>query len=80
MMSNFAPIFVIARAALVAALTALEGICEPNGRGIVISADGALSLFRETRGLRRVDSRGKGARPALRLFGFRSAIHRRERF
>jgi len=33
--------------AQVAALAALEGICEPNGRGIVISAGGALSLFRE---------------------------------
>jgi len=35
-------------AALVASLTALEDICESNGQGIVITAGGALSLFRET--------------------------------
>jgi hypothetical protein len=51
-------------AGLVAALTAREGICEPNGRGIVISAGSALSLFRETQSLDWVDSYGKGARPS----------------
>jgi len=55
---------------------ALEGICEPNGRGIVISAGGPLSLFREAQGLGWVDSKEK-ARGLLRLFGLRSAIHRR---
>ena len=66
-------------AAVVAALTALEGICEPDGRGIVISAGAALSLFQETEGLGWVDS-GEKARGLPRRFGFRSAIHRRERF
>jgi hypothetical protein len=49
-----------------------------NGRGIVITAGSALSLFRETKGLDWVDSREK-ARPAS-PFRFPSAIHRRQRF
>ena len=50
-----------------------------DGRGIVISASAPLSLFQETEGLGWVDS-GEKARGLLRRFGFRSAIHRRERF
>ncbi len=64
---------------LVAALTALEGICEPDSRAIVISVGGALSLFQDTDGLGWMDSKEK-TRGLLRRFGFRSAIHRRERF
>jgi len=66
-------------AALVAALTALEGICGPKGRG-----------YRHLVGRRSLAVPGNPERLAgwtagkkrglLRLFGFRSAIHRRERY
>jgi hypothetical protein len=64
--------------ALVAVITTLDGICAPNGRGIVISASRALSLFRKP-GPELGGRHRKGAQ-LLRLVGFRSAIHRRERF
>jgi hypothetical protein len=66
-------------AALVAALTALEVICEANNQSTVISTKGALTLFQTTEGLEWVDSKDK-ARALLRRLGLCSAIHRRERF
>jgi Protein of unknown function (DUF3631) len=66
-------------AALVAALTALEGMCEPNNRGVVIPANGALALFQTVENLGWVDTEDK-ARGLLRRLGFCSAIHRRDRF
>jgi Protein of unknown function (DUF3631) len=66
-------------AALIAALMALQGICEPNDGRVVISAGGALTLFQETEGLGWLDTKDK-ARALLRRLGFRSAIHRRDRF
>jgi len=66
-------------AAPIAALTALERICEPNHKCIVLSAGGALTLFQATEGLEWVDSKEK-VRAFLRRLGFRSAIHRQGRF
>jgi hypothetical protein len=65
-------------AALVAALTALQDICQPNN-GIAISAGSALTLFQKTDGLSWIDTNDK-ARSLLRRLGFRSGTHRRERF
>jgi hypothetical protein len=65
-------------AALVAALTALQGICEPNN-GIAISSGSALTLFQKTDGLSWIDTNDK-ARSLLRRLGFHSGTHRRERF
>ena len=42
-------------AALVAAITILDGICEPNGRRIVIAAAAICRCFQETRSLGWVD-------------------------
>lgn len=66
-------------AALVAALSAREGICAGEPGDIVVSAGGALSLFRETEVFDWVDTNEK-ARRMLHRLGFRSATHRRERF
>jgi hypothetical protein len=66
-------------AALVAGLTALKAIPRPNGRDPVISSSGALALFHQTERLSWIDTPDK-ARAFLRRLGFRSAVHRRERF
>jgi hypothetical protein len=58
---------------------ALQGICETEGRGIVISARGALEVFRQTEGLHAVGTL-ESTRSLLRRLGFNSAVHRRERF
>jgi hypothetical protein len=64
---------------LVAALSALKALGRPNGRDPVISSDGALTLFQRTEGLKWINTKDK-ARAFLRQLGFRSAVHRRERF
>jgi len=66
-------------ASLIAALSALEAIGAGEQRDTIISASGALSLFRETEGLEWVDTKEK-SRHLLRRLGFRSATYRRERF
>ena len=70
---------IVDEAGLSAALSALEGICPREPGDVVISAGGALSLFRETEGLEWVDTKEK-SRHLLRRLGFRSATHRSERF
>lgn len=60
-------------AALIAALMALEDICEPNQESVVISAAGAFTLFQTAENLGWVDTTDK-ARRLLRRLGFRSAI------
>ena len=66
-------------ARLVAALLALKALGRPKGKDPVISSGGAFALFQRTEGLTWIDSRDK-ARAFLRQLGFRSAVHRRERF
>jgi hypothetical protein len=57
-------------------LTALE---RPGGKDPVISASTALALFRQNGELNWIDTKDK-ARALLRRLGFRSAVHRTERF
>ena len=64
---------------MVEGLTALKAIARPNGRDLVISPNGALPLFQETEELRWINRKGK-ARAFLRRLGFRSGLHRLERF
>src|ERR1035437_8954456 len=66
-------------ASLIAALSALEAIGAGEQQDTIISASGALSLFRETQGLEWVDTKEK-SRHLLRRLGFRSATYRRDRF
>ena len=66
-------------ASLIAALSALEAIGAGEQQDTIISASGALSLFRETEGLKWVDTKEK-SRHLLRRLGLRSATYRRERF
>jgi hypothetical protein len=63
----------------IAALDALAGACADADR-IALSAAGAVALFRRQEELRRVCDGEVAARWLLRRLGFRSAIHRRERF
>ena len=66
-------------ALLVAELAAFRDICEQReNRSVVISAGGALSLFRRTDSLGWVVTKEK-ARGLLRRLGFRSGTHLRER-
>lgn len=66
-------------AALVAGLTALKGIARPNVPDLVISSSGALALFQQIEELEWIDTKDK-ARAFLRRLGFRSGVHRLERF
>ena len=66
-------------AALVAGLTRLKAITRTDGRDVVISANGALALFQQIEGLSWIDTKDK-ARALLRRLGFRSGVHRLERF
>lgn len=66
-------------AGLIAARAALNTLGRPNGRDPVISSVGALALFQRTDGLKWINTRDM-ARTLLRQLGFRSGIHRRERF
>jgi hypothetical protein len=66
-------------AALVAGLTALKGISRPNVPDRVISSSGALALFQQIEELEWIDTKDK-ARAFLRRLGFRSGVHRLERF
>jgi hypothetical protein len=66
-------------AALVAGLTTLQAIARPNGPDLVISSSGALALFQHTEELDWIDTKEK-ARAFLRRLGFRSGVHRLERF
>jgi hypothetical protein len=66
-------------ARLIGALSALKALGRPNGKAPVISSGGALSLFQRTKGLKWINTTDK-AQGILRQLGFRSAIHRRERF
>ncbi len=65
--------------ALLIGLNALQAITRRDGRNPVISSSGAFALFRRTDGLEWIDTKDK-ARAFLRRLGFRSGIHRRERF
>jgi hypothetical protein len=56
-----------------------NGICEPNDRGIVVLRGWRSVAARGNAGLGLRRQKGKSARPTAPL-GFRSAIHRRERF
>jgi hypothetical protein len=60
-------------------LSALQALTRRNGRDPVISSSGALALFQRTEGLEWIDTKDK-ARAFLRRLGFRSGIHRLERF
>jgi hypothetical protein len=68
-----------ADAALVAGLTALKAIARPNGPDLVMSSSGALALFQQTQGLEWIDTKDK-TQAFLRRLGFRSGVHRLERF
>lgn len=65
--------------ALLAGLTALQALAQPNGKDPVISSNGALALFQQTRGLESIDTMDK-VHAFLRRLGLRSAVHRIERF
>ena len=64
---------------LAAALRALKALERPGGKDPVISASAALALFRQNAELNWIDTKDK-ARALLRRLGFRSAVHRTERF
>jgi hypothetical protein len=66
-------------AASLIGLNALNAIIRKNGWDPVISSSGAFALFRRTDGLEWIDTKDK-ARAFLRRLGFRSGVHRLERF
>jgi hypothetical protein len=57
----------------------LKALERPGGKDPVISAGAALALFRQDAKLNSIDTKDK-ARALLRRLGFRSAVHRTERF
>ena len=57
----------------------LKALERPGGKDPVISAGAALVLFRQDAKLSSIDTKDK-ARALLRRLGFRSAVHRTERF
>jgi hypothetical protein len=65
--------------AALAALTTLKALERPGSKDPVISASTALGLFRQNGELTWVNTKDK-ARALLRRLGFRSAVHRTERF
>jgi hypothetical protein len=66
-------------AGLPAALRLLKALERPGGKDPVISASAALALFRQNAELNWIDTKDK-TRALLRRLGFRSAVHRTERF
>jgi hypothetical protein len=65
--------------ALPAALRTFTALARSDGKDPVISASAALALFRQNAELNWIDTKDK-ARLFLRQLGFRSAVHRIERF
>jgi hypothetical protein len=65
--------------ALAASFRVLKALQRPDGKDPVISASAALALFRQNSELNWIDTKDK-ARALLRRLGFRSAVHRTERF
>jgi hypothetical protein len=64
---------------LAASFRVLKALERPDGKGPVISASAALALFRQNSELNWIDTKDK-ARSLLHRLGFRSAVHRIERF
>jgi hypothetical protein len=65
--------------ALAASFRVLKALQRPDRKDPVISASAALALFRQNSELNWIDTKDK-ARALLRRLGFRSAVHRTERF
>ena len=64
---------------LAASFRVLKALERPDGKDPVISASAALALFRQNSELNWIDTKDK-ARSLLHRLGFRSAVHRIERF